>query len=138
VSRADRVDGDSCGDRRVDPARQPDDDLLEAGLIEVVANPDGQHPPEPSDPLPVRERRRRVVAVPPLDDDVGLAERPHRGDLARGVDDERDAVEQDVVVAADLVGEHHRRVDRRRVAAEPLDPVGRLADVERARRQVQE
>ena len=58
---AERVDGDQRHERRVDPAREAEDDALEAVLLDVVAHPERERR---VDLRYGREQRREVAADP--------------------------------------------------------------------------
>src|SRR5439155_2164028 len=108
VLRAERLDSDRRRDRRIDPARESDDDILESAFANVIAETEDQ---AAADLFIFGEGQDRVAArTVEIDERRLLLERfgaEHR--LAARVDDDRRTVEEQLAVATDLIDVHERR-----------------------------
>ena len=110
-----RVDGDCGRGGRVDAARQRDPDVAEPVLVHVVAGREHERCPGLAEV--VRPWRHLAdlgacasVEVEVRHDEVLGADGAAGADLPIGTDDERVAVEHDLVLPADLVDVQHERV----------------------------
>ena len=139
-----RIDRERRDERRVDPAREPEYDVAEAVLADVVA--ECQHERASASARARRLERGLVTSENSSrrtcrqSTTSRCSAKPGRAcdDLAVGVDDGGVAVEDELVLAADEVAEDEREAVVARSRREHLLAALRLADVERRRGEVDE
>ena len=135
---AERVGRDRRGQRGVDAAGQAEDHAREAALARVVARAERQRAPDLGFDVEIvrgRERsRRRDIA----DHDVAVERAAARDDGAVGAEHAASPVEDEIVIAAELVHVRDRQTMFQRHAAEHLLAPAMFAGGERRCRHVQD
>ena len=129
------------GERRVDAAGQAKDDRREPALADVVAKAEPKRVPRLflTRCADRRQNRNPLGLCRHIDDHERLFEVVGAQEqVAAGVEPQRVAVEDQLVVAADLIEVEKRHAMACRVLADHVAPDGRLAHLEGTRRDVHE
>ena len=133
---AERLDGEGGGDGGVDPARDADDDGVEAVLRHVVAQAEDERAPHLLE-IVCERREPRLLRSLEVDDEQRLLEAGRPGQHgAVALDEERVPVEDELVLAADRIAERDPNAALLRARREDGLALLRSADVERRRREV--
>ena len=138
VAGAERLGGDRGGQRRVDAAGEPEHRAGEAALARVVARAEHQRAPDLRLDVEVGRRRHRRRAREIADHHVGVERAAARERRAVGAEHAAAAVEDEIVVAAELVHVGDRQAVLQRHAAQHLFAPPVLAGRERRRRHVED